>query len=155
MSDENFSKITPRIFIGNSLVAKDKVFFKNNNIRAVLNCTTDIPDYFRNSPDIEYIRVPVEDSLKEKDYTLMTKYLPVAVEFIHKHADIQNNNILVHCWAGRQRSAVSVLAYLHIKKNKSLREAKAFMVKKRPEVFDYGGVINFDKSLFNFLVKLK
>lgn len=153
MSDEKFSKITNRIFVGNSSAAKDKDFFTKHNIKAVLNCTTDVPNYFRNATDIEYMRIPVEDSLKEKDYNLMTKYLPVAVEFVHKHADIQNNNILVHCWAGRQRSAIIVLAYLYTKKKKAIKDAKEMMIKKRPEVFHYGQSVNFDKSLKKFINK--
>ncbi len=150
-----YSKMTNRIFIGNSDAAKNREFLKSNNIKAVLNCTTDVPNYSRNDAGIEYMRIPVEDSLKEKDYKLMFKYLPVAVEFIHKHADIENHNILIHCWAGQQRSAVTVLAYLITKKGKTLEAATKCMMVKRPEVFHCGKTINFDVSLKKYLKERK
>jgi hypothetical protein len=62
-----YNKITDRIYLGNIQAAQDKNFFKEKNIKAVLNCTNDIPNYFQNS-NIEYMRIPVDDSLKQKDF---------------------------------------------------------------------------------------
>lgn len=47
----------------------------------------------------------------------MYKFLPAVVEYVHKHRDIQKNNILVHCVAGKQRSTIYVTAYLVAKHN--------------------------------------
>lgn len=94
-----YEKITNKLYLGNYQAAKDRDFFKDKKIKAVLNCTRDIPNHFAHNKDIEYMRIPVEDSLKDKDFDLMYEYFPAIVEFIHKHVSLQNNNLLVHCWA--------------------------------------------------------
>lgn len=142
-----YNKISNHIFLGNFQAAKDKDLFKTHKIRAVLNCSKEIPNYYSNHKDIEYMRIPVDDSLKQKDYDLMFQYMPVIVEFIHKHAGIANHNILIHCHAGRQRSAISVAAYLVAKCGKSPREACKIVMEKRPEAFHFGKSLNFDQAL--------
>jgi protein-tyrosine phosphatase len=144
---ENFSEILPNLYIGNYKAAKDKDFFKTANIKAVLNCTKDVPNHFRCSSDIEYLRIPVDDSLMEKDIDLMKKFLPIAIEFIHKHVDIQNECILVNCVEGKQRSVICVLGYLMQKKKKSKSSAYNHILRKRPQAFHNGSNINFERSL--------
>lgn len=128
-----YNKVMDRVYLGNFQAAKDRDFFKNKRIKAVLNCTRDIPNHFAHNKDIEYMRIPVEDSLKEKDYELMYQYMPCVVEFIHKHANMEKHNILVHCYAGRQRSAISIAAYLVDKYNLTPKEACKVVLTKRPE----------------------
>jgi protein-tyrosine phosphatase len=142
-----YNKITNNIILGNFQAAKDKDLFKTHKIRAVLNCSKDIPNHYSQHKDIEYMRIPVDDSLKQKDYDLMFEYMPVIVEFIHKHAGIANNKILVHCHAGRQRSAISVAAFLVAKCGKTPREACKIIMEKRPEAFHFGKSLNFDQAL--------
>ena len=148
-------KIMNRIYLGNYQAAKDRDFFNKKNIKAVLNCTKDIPNHFANNRDIEYMRIPVEDSLKERDFELMHKFLPAAVEFIHKHADIQKENILTHCWGGRQRSCISIAAYLTAYHNMTPHQACLYVLQKRPEAFHHGLSLNFTTSLRNFYKDLK
>jgi len=149
-----YNKIMDRIFLGNFQAAKDKTFFKDNKIRAVLNCTRDIPNHFAHQRDIEYMRIPVEDSLKEKDYELMFKYMPCIVQFIHKHVVLQKNNILIHCWAGRQRSAISVAVYLVSQFNMTPHDACKMIMDKRPEAFHFGRSLNFDQALNKYYATL-
>lgn len=94
----SYNKIMSKIYLGNIDASKDKDFFKDKNIKAVLNCSKDIPNTFKNS-DVEYMRIPVDDSLKATDYNKMYHLLPSAVEFIYKHAVLQKNPILIHCYA--------------------------------------------------------
>jgi protein-tyrosine phosphatase len=142
-----FDKISDKILLGNFQAAKDREFFKKNKIRAVLNCTKEVDNYFANNRDIEYMRIPVDDSLKEKDFELMLEYLPIIVEFINKHANIQKNNILVHCVAGRQRSAISVAAYLVKFHQMTPHDACKYVLDKRKEAFHFGKSLNFDQTL--------
>lgn len=142
-----YNKITNHIFLGNFQAAKDKNFFQENKIKAVLNCSKDIPNHYSHHRDIEYMRIPVEDSLKQKDYDLMYEFMPAIVEFIHKHACIQKQNILVHCWAGRQRSAISVAAFMVSKCGMTPQEACKMVMDKRPEAFHFGKSLNFDQAL--------
>lgn len=144
-----YNKICDHVYLGNYQAAKDKQFFKDKKIKAVLNCTksVDVPNHFAHIKDIEYMRIPVDDSLKEKDFDLMYQYLPCIVEFIHKHADIAKQNILIQCYAGKQRSAISVAAYLVAKRNMTPNEACKFVMDKRPEAFHHGLSVNFDQTL--------
>lgn len=145
-----YNKITNHIFLGNFQAAKDKDFFKENKIRAVLNCSKDIPNHYAHHKDIEYMRIPVEDSLKQKDYDLMYEFMPVIVEFINKHANIQKQNILIHCWAGRQRSAIAVAAFMVSKCGMTPQSACKLVMDKRPEAFHFGKSLNFDQALNKF-----
>lgn len=142
-----FNKITNHIFLGNFQAAKDKDFFKTNKIRAVLNCSKDIPNHYAHHKDIEYLRIPVDDSLKQKDYDLMYEYFPLIVEFINKHAGIKKQNIFIHCHAGRQRSCISVAAFMVAKCGKTPEEACKMVMEKRPEAFHFGKSLNFDQAL--------
>lgn len=146
----SYNKVMNKIYLGNFQAAKDKDFFKNKNIKAVLNCTRDIPNHFAHNKDIEYMRIPVEDSLKDRDYNLMYQYMPCIVEFIHKHTVLQGQNILVHCWAGRQRSAISIAAYLVDKHGLNPHDACQLVMNKRPEAFHFGQSLNFDQALNKF-----
>ncbi len=145
-----YDKIMDRIYLGNFQAAKDRDLFNGKNIKAVLNCTKDIPNHFAHKKDIEYMRIPVEDSLKDKDFDLMYQFMPCIVEFIHKHAVLQKNNILIHCWAGRQRSAISVAAYLVAKYNMNPHDACKIVLDKRKEAFHFGHSLNFDQALNRF-----
>lgn len=150
-----YNKIADKIYLGNYQAAKDREFFKDKKIKAVLNCTRDIPNHFSSIKDIEYMRIPVEDSLKDKDIDLMYHYLPCIVEFIHKHVHIQKHPILIHCWAGRQRSAISVAAFLVDKMGLSPAEACKFVLDKRKEAFHFGLSLNFEDSLNKYYKNLK
>lgn len=151
----SYNKITNRIYLGNEDASDDENFFKKNKIRAVLNCSKDIPNYFHKDPKIEYLRIPVNDDLKLVDLSTMYKYMPIIVEFIHKHVNIEKNNILVHCAAGRQRSAISVATYLVAKHKLTPKQACSYILKRRPEAFHFGQSLNFDKSLEKYYKKLK
>lgn len=146
----NYNKIGNRLYLGNMEAAQDKDFFKKRNIKAVLNCTKDLPNYKIKKGDVEYMRIPVDDSLKDKDFELMYQYMPAAVEFIYKNINLQNQNVLVHCYAGRQRSAICVAAYLVAKHKMTPHEACKHILDKRMESFHFGQSLNFDTSLNRF-----
>jgi len=150
-----YDKIMNRLYLGNYQAAKDRAFFKDKNIKAVLNCSSDIPNHFAHNKDIEYMRIPVEDSLKAKDIELMYHYLPCIVEFIYKNIVIEKKNILVHCWAGRQRSAISVAAFLVAKRGLTPHEACKYILERRKEGFHYGLSLNFTNSLTKYYKDLK
>lgn len=144
---EPYTKIISKLYLGNFQAAKDPDFFKEKKIKAVLNCTKDIPNHFACKKDIEYMRIPVDDSLRETDFKKMYEFFPAIVEFIHKHVVLQKNNILVHCYAGRQRSAISVAAYLVAKMGMTPADACKYIMDKRKEAFHFGLSLNFEDSL--------
>lgn len=144
---DKYSKIMSKIYLGNYQAAKDADFFKDKKIKAVLNCTKDIPNHFACKKDVEYMRIPIDDSLKEVDIKKLYEFFPCIVEFIHKHAVLQKQNIFIHCYAGRQRSAGSVAAYLMSQFNMTPGEACKYIMEKRPEAFHFGLSLNFEDSL--------
>jgi protein-tyrosine phosphatase len=150
---ERYNEIEKGVFLGNYRAAKDKEFIKNYKIKAVLNCSKDIPNYHRHL-DIEYVRIPIDDSLKKKDIDLLYDHLNFIVEFIKKHVNA-NQNIFIHCYAGRQRSAASVAAYLMNTKNISAGDACRYILSKRKEAFHYGLSLNFENALCKYEKALK
>lgn len=152
---EPYTKIISKLYLGNYQAAKDPDFFKEKKIKAVLNCTKDIPNHFACKKDIEYMRIPVDDSLRETDFKKMYEFFPVIVEFIHKHVVLQKQNILVHCYAGRQRSAISVAAYLVAKMGMTPADACKYIMDKRKEAFHFGLSLNFEDSLNKYYKDLQ
>lgn len=142
-----YNKIINRLYLGNYQAAKDKEFFKDKKIKAVLNCSKDIPSSFLANKDMEYMRIPIDDSLKDIDIEKAYLFMPAAVEFIHKHCAIQKQSVLVHCWAGRQRSGIMVAAYLVAKHGMTPKQACKYIIDRRPEAFHYGLSLNFEIAL--------
>lgn len=160
ISDEDkplakYNKIMSKIYLGNHQAAKDRAFFTDKKIKAVLNCSKDIPNTFVCQKDIEYMRIPVDDSLKEVDFVKMYNYLNIMAEFIYKHAVLQNEAILIHCWAGRQRSVAGVAAYLIAYGDMNVHEASKFIMDRRPEAMHFGTSFNFDQALIQFHSDIK
>ena len=152
ISDEDkpvasFNKIMSKIYLGNYQAAKDSTFFKEHKIKAVLNCSKDIPNHFQSQKDIEYMRIHVDDSLKEVDFKKMYEFLPSMVEFIYKHAILQKHPVFIHCHAGRQRSCCAIAAYLISKYGMTTGEACRFISDKRIEAFHFQKSLNFDQAL--------
>lgn len=147
---QSADEILPGLWIGGQDAARDADFLRRFGITAVLNATQDIPNYFicaRQPPEIEYMRIPVNDSLQEGDIQKMTRYMPHAASFIYKNRDLGGANVLVHCAAGMQRSASIVALYLHYYNDLPLAQAMELVVRQRRVAFAGGSHINFRASL--------
>ena len=142
-------QILSNLWLGDIRIAKNKLFFDENNIKVVINCSKDIPFY---SNYTNNIRISVDDSLKNKDINLLYEYIPKAVEYIHNNI-LESNNILIHCYAGKQRSASIVVAYLMKYGNLSLKDSILSVCSKREIVFTPS--INFKKTLIKYENSLK
>lgn len=163
-------EIIPNLWLGNHRCALNITFLKKNNINLVINCTqnksfinqvnTDLP------LDIETYRIPVNDSLLEKDFLAMQGYFKIIVPLLLKKYTIDKKNILVHCHMGKQRSAIVIAALLkvlldynyiqlnevpvNIKKRKQFDYICNYIVLKRPQAFTFGYRINFKSSFYRF-----
>jgi protein-tyrosine phosphatase len=140
------NEIIKGLWLGDMYAATDKEFITKNKIKAIVNCTPDVPKKFKYL-GIDYFQVPVEDNLKQKEIDKMKLFIPQAINFIHKHRDELGNNVLVHCVAGKQRSAAITAAYLSYYKNKSLNEVINYILKRRPLAWHNGTAVNFEESL--------
>ncbi len=146
---DNLNLIIPNLFLGNISASQDLDFIKKNKIKVIINCSKSIKDSFSDIKDIIYYRIPVNDSLQDEDIELMKDYLPKFVKIIDDN--LKNNiPILVHCYAGRQRSAILVAAYLIFKFKYSIPDAYQFILSKRPQAFHYGKSFNFHNSLLDY-----
>ena len=156
--------IIPQIWVGNYESSKNVNFLRQNQITVIINCSKNIP--FVNHSYLKGVykyRVPVHDNLKIEEIMLMEKYLYKIVPIIHQHYK-KKRNILIHCAAGMQRSAIVALAYLYtFGKNRGARGARGsrgssrgeqanqiikLMKSKRPIVFT--PFMNFKMSFRNY-----
>jgi|FrelakmetLWP11LW_1041352.scaffolds.fasta_scaffold00058_22 hypothetical protein len=184
----NVTEIIPGLWLGNYQSAIDIDFLKKNDINFILNCTSNTSFFneihskksLSKLQDIEIYRIPVNDSLLERDFILMEKYLKIILPMLVKKY-IDKKNILIHCQAGKQRSAIVVAALLkqlldknhisidsngcfkgpsqvpplpkNISKEKQYKLIYDYLLSKRSQVFTYGLRINFDptyRRFFNF-----
>lgn len=140
-------KIINGLWLGNYNSSQDKLFLNQNNIKVIINCTKNLN--FLKHDKIKYIyRVPIDDNLQEDEIKNMEKWILKTVRIIHYHLS-EKNNILIHCAAGMQRSAIIVLSYLFEYKysNNDVNKIVDFMRSKRPIVFTPG--MNFRNSFYN------
>ena len=93
-----------------------------------------------------YINLPVHDSPDECDTLLSLIYETQVLEKMHVALEA-NKPVLVHCFAGMQRSCVLVACYLIIYKSMTPDEAIDYIKSKRPIAFF--GNVNFMKTLKN------
>jgi hypothetical protein len=161
------------LWLGNSDAIIDSKFLIQNDIKVVINCTPHLPFiYETNQPikgltDLETIRLPVHDSLLDKDIYLMENYYHDILPFTLNKLINEKKNVIINCRAGRQRSASIVALVLFMiadmthliethlprKESKSelMRSVIKYILKKRPQSFSCGLRINFKRSLENFL----
>ena len=97
-----FNETVPNLYIGNYHAAE-----YTSRFDVIVNCTRDIP--FSNGSDIEYIRLPIHDDPSESKRLL--ELAPAILVKIHE-AIGKRKRVLVHCYAGMQRSCTLVAMYI-------------------------------------------
>lgn len=130
-------EIIPNLYLSNyrdvvNSIDSDSEYF-------VINCTKDLP-----MVKTKYggTRLYVDDSpLSEKT---MTKNLPLMTRYIDDQLK-KGHKVVVHCFAGQQRSAAVVATYLITKKGYSYDDAIKYIKRKKHDAF-YDGV-HFEESI--------
>jgi protein-tyrosine phosphatase len=168
------NEIIPGLWLGNFKSAIDISFLQNEKIDFILNCTKNTPFFqdiynkglVRNLKHIETYRIPVNDNLQEEDFITMETYLKIVLPIlVHKYIH-EKKHILIHCQAGKQRSAIVVAALLKVLVDNNLINIKEipknvsnkkqfkciynYIFSKRSQVFTYGLRINFEPSFKRF-----
>ena len=141
-------EVIPGLWLGNRHAAADAKFAAEKKIRAVYNCSKDIP--FLDAIPRQY-RVPVDDSRQEPDIGNLEKWsFEIVYKISHemRRAHEEGSAVLVHCAAGMQRSAASVAMYLIATRNMTADEAMRFIRSKREIAFIPEA--NFEKSIRGF-----
>lgn len=143
-------EILPGLWLGNKGASQDVNWLQANNIGAIFNCTKDLP--FAMDTQRHLYRVPVDDNLQDDEIRNLEHWSWEIVYKIHKEL-ISGNRVLVHCFAGMQRSA-AVVAMLVISRYRcTTDEAIAFVKSKRPVAFF--GFANFYKAIKGFETSLR
>ena len=119
---EDASPVIDNIYLGSAFNGADYSWLKETDIEIVVNATESISNFF---PDeFTYHNFPAED--------LGTGSLKL---FYEDFCNVVDNNpdkkILVHCYAGRSRSASLVLYYLITRLDMTLEKALEFLKNKR------------------------
>lgn len=141
LTARDVSRILPRLWLGNKTAALNTAWLQENHISTVFNCTKDIP--FGAGPLHQY-RVPIDDSLLQEDIEKLTAWTP---EIIYKLIAEYNRGavILVHCWAGVQRSAAVVAMFLMTYYRQPFSAVVPYMRQRRSIVFS--PATNFEQSI--------
>ncbi len=145
----HMNEVYPGLWIGDIYSSTNKEFLIKYEITFIINCTCTMP--FSDLEGLKKVRIPVLDDLKSDQIYKMYTLLDKATKLIYKI--LPKRNILVHCHAGRQRSAAVITAFLmryaHLRKNDAIRLLKT----KRKNISilsNFDAALNqFDKDLFN------
>ena len=142
------TEIIPNLWIGSKSIIKDSEFKKKYNIQCVINCTRTLPLYGNQ----ENYRIPLDDDLSKFMNELLLMYLPKTIDMIHSHLKMRKG-VLVHCHAGKQRSAAVVAAYIMKWGDLNLDMAVNMIQSKRNCCFKPS--INFKLALKHYEKKLQ
>jgi len=138
-------EILPGLWLGNRIASQDRSWLQANQINAVFNCTKDLP--FLYGATYRMYRVPVDDNLQKEELRNLQHWSWEIVYKLTKERT-EGNRVLVHCFAGMQRSAAVVAMYLISKYRCTTDEAIAYIKQRRPVAF-MGGA-NFYSSIKEF-----
>ena len=132
-------QILPNLYLGDIQDAQEIATQLRPGL--IVNCSKDIPFYDRS---VMMIRIPVDDD--GQPLTMDKMYAHVHATCAAIHTSIQRNQtVFVHCFAGRQRSACVVCAYLMLYHRMPKDAAMLYMKSKRRVAFFPSA--NFDPVL--------
>lgn len=162
-------EIIDRVWLGDANAASNREFIEGNHINVILNCTVDVP--FADFTNDKYFirkRLSVEDSLLEKDILLMEAYFMDVLPLLIKEYD-KGSVIFLHCFKGKQRSAIVMAAFLKALYDRGKWSERVgssemdnqgledqfntifnFICSKRPSAFMYGLRANFKQSFIRY-----
>lgn len=128
------AKITDRLYLSDATVPNNERFLSVARVTLVVNCTKTKPFPTNSLSEIEYVRVPVDDKLRHEDCVTFLRLLPDTIQRMKDHAH-RGGTTLVHCHAGRQRSACLVAAFLMFENRWSMEKAIGYVQQRRPVAF--------------------
>lgn len=126
----NLVQVLDWLYIGDDEVAADEDTLERTNIHYILNAARECSNHFQHKHEFQYLRMDLADN---PDQQCLLSLFEEACNFIDRgHA--ARSSVLVHCRAGRSRSATVVIAYLMKRMHWSLDYAYDFLRKRRPNI---------------------
>ena len=126
------NQIIPNLWLGNRNSPKETDQLLKNNIKLIINCSKDI--VYESDVNIQVVRLSIHDINSEESNNILGDQIEYLTYLINIYLN-NNCGVLIHCYAGVQRSATVVLCYLLKYKNMSLDMAKTIMKQNRSIVF--------------------
>lgn len=138
-------EVIPHLFVADFESAKDYISSLTLQEKPyIINCTKDLPMLSQHG-----IRLAVDDNRSATSMREMFNALPQITDAIHERVS-HGRNVLVHCQAGRQRSAAAVSAYLIRHHKYTLEDAVRHVRDKKPDAFFWE--VNFRDALEWFAI---
>ena len=123
--------IARNVWVGSAADAVDSKFIRDADISLIVNCTKNLN--FLPGTSTHNHRVGVDDDLREVN--IMVMKIPESVALIDTHLK-NNRGVLIHCWAGVQRSCTIAAAYLMYKLGLPPSKAMAAIKHVKKEAFE-------------------
>jgi protein tyrosine phosphatase len=143
MSDIN--EIIKGLFLGNQWSTSPDCLH-NNGIQCILNISCAEADANKGRYTLhDYLLLPIKDNVHETD-KMKNEILPQALDFIDKYYRDEGMKVLVHCSAGRSRSATVIIAWLISRQGLSFDEAYQ-LVNNRRDIQPNHGFMNLLKNM--------
>jgi len=144
MEYQNANEILPGLWLGNKASSQDKEWLREKQIGVIFNCTKDLPFV---DTSLTLYRVPLDDNLEPSEIRNLEHWSWETIYKLHSERK-KGKKILVHCFAGMQRSAAVVAMYLIAMFRCTTAEAIAFIKRRRPIAFHTNA--NFYESIKGF-----
>lgn len=96
----------------------------------IVNCSRDLPMLSPNG-----VRLAIDDAPAENER--MLGFFPRVTQLIRRKLR-EGDDVIVHCWAGQQRSAAVVAAYLMKYAHMSKDHAMRFVKRRKSDAFSWG-----------------
>ena len=142
------TEIIPNLWLGGIKTAQNKDWIEEN-IDIVINCTKDLAFI---SEKTENIRIPVDDNLEEVEIHKLYRCLPQINSVLDRELR-KGKRILVHCFAGKQRSATVVCCFLMQFLDLDFNRVVQYIKTKRDVIFEPR--CNFLSAIVKFGSKLQ
>jgi hypothetical protein len=113
------------LFLGSAKNAADYDSLKRNNIKMIINVTSDVPNFFEK--EFIYHRIHLLDISEDSLYN-HEEEINNTLEMVKEHVD---GNILIHCMMGASRSVGFVCLYIMDTLNINLENTYAFVKEHR------------------------
>jgi dual specificity phosphatase 12 len=152
------TEILTGLWLGSKTDAYDEDFIVKKNITNILNCTKTVsfPPFYETMRGLKYYRLPIDDQpdnyKNEREQQQMYSKLNMITDYIHT-ALSSEQSILVHCYAGKQRSAAVIAAYMMKYGKIGMHISIDYIKAKKPTCFS--PMINFEYALQQFETDLK
>ncbi|KAG0630292.1 hypothetical protein M758_1G167900 [Ceratodon purpureus] len=138
------SQILPLLYVGDEIAA---IAPEVHEFKCVLNITEEVPKSALLEEKVVFQRFPIFDvDGGEEEQAQMLSFFPTTCKMIQDNMEL-NRKVLVHCAEGKQRSCTVVTAYLIQSLGLTLVQAKAYLVAKHPQAFDFGSGLHFEQAL--------